>query len=86
MRKVYCFGEHLYPTLADKFGGKVEQFAWWNDQFRFWRGNFQKYPMRGGPELDPKLEDFRGATIMHPLKKHDHPIREIRRLERHARR
>jgi len=84
MRKVYCFGEHLYPTLACKLGGKVEQFAWWSDRFRLWRGNFRSYPMRGGPQLDPQKEDYKEAVIMHPLKAHDHPIRETRRLERHA--
>lgn len=72
----YDFGEHLYPTLAAHFGGKVEQFANYNQQLEQWGGgNFKKYPMRWKPDLTMS-DAFREASILHPVKQNS----EIRLL------
>lgn len=79
----YDIAEHLYPTLAHHYGGKVEQFATWHSRFGLWGGNFRKYPMRWKPEIDPRLEYFRESSIIHPIKKLDHPIRQLNKIKRH---
>lgn len=76
----YDFAEHLYPTLAHHLGGKVGHFASWGGA-EGWSGNYLRYPMRWKPELSLK-ENFKDATIMHPLKSVDHPIREHHRINR----
>jgi len=78
------FTEHLYPTLAHHFGGKVDGLAGWSSNFNLWRGNFKKYPMRWRPDLE-EHEDFPEASIMHPLKTADHPLRTIHRIRRRKR-
>lgn len=64
----YDFGEHLYPTLANYYGGSVGQFAVWNQFLEQWNGTqFKKYPMRWKPEITWE-DNFSEAVIMHPLK------------------
>jgi hypothetical protein len=78
----YDLTEHLYPTLASHFGGKVAQFAAWSRKEGKWAGgNFGKYPFRFQPELHPE-EHYPEAVIMHPLKGYDHPVREFHRKKR----
>lgn len=69
--------EFIYPSLAVHYGGKIEQFACWEQDER-WTGNFQHYPMRWRPDLWDK-DPFMQACIMHPLKDYDNPIRTYHR-------
>ena len=85
-RYVYDFGEYLYPTLVSHYGKKTHQLACWDSHFRIWRGNFRKYPMRFQPQLDPLKEDYPESAILHPIKDIDHPIREMKRMQRNANR
>jgi hypothetical protein len=80
----YDLGEHLYPTLAVHFGGKVANFAKWSRAQAKWYGNYHQFPMRWVPELDPESDNFPEAFILHPLKTYDHPIREYHRKIRNA--
>jgi hypothetical protein len=73
--KGYSFVEHLFPTLADYYGGKIEQFACWKGGMFNWIGNFKRYPMRFDPELDPIIECFKEMAIAHPIKDLTHPFR-----------
>jgi len=81
----YDIVEHLYPTLAHHFGGKVEEFAHY-ERYSFlgpyWAGRYRKYPMRWIPEIDPETEHFPEATIFHPLKDCSHPIRQFNKIKR----
>ena len=76
----YDISEHLYPTLCRYFGGAVGVFATWDHSK--WHGAYRYFPMRWRPELDPETENFEEASIMHPLKKLSHPIREFHRERR----
>jgi len=76
----YDISEHLYPTLCRHFGGNVGVFATWDNGD--WHGAFEYFPMRWKPELDPEQEGFPHASIMHPLKTYDHPLREFHRERR----
>lgn len=76
----YDFGEHLFPTLAGALGGKVAEFARWNQVFEHWEGNYEKYPLRWKPEISWD-DNFREACILHPVKLQSE-IREIHRLKR----
>jgi hypothetical protein len=63
----YDFGETMLPTMANYYGGKVGQFAVWNQFFNQWNGHFKKYPMRWQPEI--QLDDiFHETSILHPVK------------------
>lgn len=78
----FDFLEHLYPTLANHYRGKVSQFAFYCPKTQEWRGDYKKYPMRWKPELDFETENFKEACIMHPLKSYNHPIRDYHRNKR----
>ena len=71
----YDFSEHLYPTLATHYGGKIGGLVWWNEKTSVWEGNFSRYRLRWQPELD----FFAGASFYHPLKSFHHPIRNLYR-------
>ena len=75
--KGYSFVEHLFPTLADHYGGKVEGWAKWNSKLNCWEGNFKRYPMRFHPDLDSTADCFQEAAIMHPIKDLGHPFRSM---------
>lgn len=77
----YDISEHLYPTLCRHFGGAVGVFATWDHKGQ-WHGSYRYYPMRWKPDLDPETENFPEASIMHPLKDHNHPIRVLQREKR----
>lgn len=77
----YDLSEHMYPTLCRHFGGQIGVFAHY-DENDHWHGAYRYYPVRWKPELDPKTENFPQATLLHPLKHHDHPIREFHRNQR----
>ncbi len=74
----YDLGEILYPTLAVCLGGKVQQLAACNDHVG-WTGNAERYPMRFRPEI---VAEFPDASIIHPSKSYDHPIRAYYREKR----
>lgn len=74
--------EHLLPSMVKCFGGKVKQLAVYNQKLDTWAGNYRKYPIRFRPELTYELEHFLQASIMHPLKTYDHPIRHYHRTKR----
>lgn len=81
----YDLSEFLYPTLAHTLGGEITGLSAWTDYPGLWRGNFKKYPLRFRPDLDPS-EVFPEASILHPVKDYDNPIRqELRgRRKRHG--
>jgi hypothetical protein len=65
---VYDIGENLYPTLALHYGGKLKQFAVWNQTFNHWAGeHFKEFPMRWKPEITWD-DNFSEASILHPVK------------------
>ena len=67
----YDISEHLYPTLCYNLGGKIKEFANF-DNINSPNGDYKKYYMRFRPELG--LADFeicKNSYIMHPLKSHD---------------
>jgi len=77
----YDISEHLYPTLARQFGGSVGVFATYDRKGK-WHGHHKVFPIRFRPELDPETENFPEASIMHPLKDYNHPIRVYHRHKR----
>lgn len=78
----YDISEHMYPSLARHFGGNVGVFATYDMQAGRWHGSHKVFPIRWKPELDPVTENFPEASIMHPLKSYDHPIRVYHRERR----
>lgn len=77
----YDLSEHMYPTLCRHFGGNIGVFAHYDENGN-WHGSYEYFPMRWRPELDPEKENFLNASIMHPLKSFDHPIRVLQRERR----
>lgn len=77
----YDISENLYPTLARQFGGNIGVFSTWDEEGN-WHGSHEYFPIRWKPELDPETETFPKASILHPLKTYDHPIREYHRKAR----
>lgn len=75
----YDISEHIYPTLAIHFGGKVKELSHWDNLTSMWRGDFKKYPIRWKPDID---QFFPEATILHPVKNYDDPIRQYFRRRR----
>ena len=77
--KHYCFMEHLLPTLASHFGGGVEGLSYWKNEAGF--GQYKKYPVRFRPAIT-WLENYPEASIMHPLKELDDPLRDYHKKKR----
>jgi hypothetical protein len=77
----YDISEHMYPSLCRHFGGNIGVFATY-DEKGSWHGSFRHYPMRWKPELDPETENYPEASIMHPVKSFEHPIRVTHRERR----
>ena len=77
------FTEHLFPTLANNLGGKVYGLAGWHSDKSQWYGNYKKFPMRWKPELTIK-DNYPEASIMHPVKNTDHPLRRFHREKRNG--
>ena len=80
--KAWDLTEHLLPSIAKCFGGGVKQLAAYNYKMNKWSGNYRRYPIRFRPELTYELDHFLQASIMHPLKTYDHPIRKYHRTKR----
>ncbi len=77
----YDLSEHLYPTLCRHFGGNIGVFAHY-DEYGKWHGAYEHFPVRWRPEIDPVTENFPDASIIHPLKSYDHPLRVLHRDKR----
>jgi hypothetical protein len=73
----YDLSEHLYPTLCRHLGGNIGVFSNWDGGK--WHGAYNYYPVRWRPEIE---EDFPEASIIHPLKDYDNPIRKLHRERR----
>lgn len=71
-------GEHIFPTVAHSYGGKLREFATWEEDLV--RGNHRRYPIRYYPEITLE-ENFPEAAIFHPTKKID-ALRKVRKHER----
>lgn len=78
----YDVSEHMYPTIARHFGGNIGVFGTWENPKKKWHGSYDIFPIRWQPELDPETENFPNASIMHPVKSYDHPIRVYHRERR----
>lgn len=78
----YDLSEHLYPTMALHYGGKLHQLASWNRNLCCWSGDFQHFPLRWQPDLTIDDDPYRSACLLHPLKDYDNPIRSFHRLKR----
>lgn len=76
----YDVSEHMYPSLCRHFGGNIGVFATW-DQGK-WHGASEYFPMRWRPEIDQSVDNCENASIIHPLKSFDNPIREYHRKKR----
>lgn len=72
--------EHLYPTLCRYFQGNIGVWATYDEEGK-WHGKYRCFPCRWKPSLK-ETENFPEASIMHPLKEYDHPIRKARRVAR----
>ncbi len=73
--------EHMLPTLAKHWGGGVGQLSKWSQKVGMWSGNYRRYPIRWQPGLTEEDECVQ-ASIMHPVKDMDHPIRAYHRKKR----
>jgi hypothetical protein len=89
----YDLSEQMYPTLCHNFGGGVGSLSsgsengWMADYSscpdRYmetgWWGDYSYFPVRYQPEICFETENFREASIIHPVKTYDHPLREFHR-------
>lgn len=74
--------EHLMPTLARHWGGGLRQLSQWSEVAGRWvAGNERRYPVRWRPDIE-SIADCLGASIVHPLKDYNNPVREHFRLKR----
>ncbi len=74
--------EHALPTMVKHFGGGIHQFAVYNKELCIWAGNHTRYPIRFRPELTLSEDYFLHASIMHPIKSFDNPLRLFHRSKR----
>lgn len=72
----YDVSEHLYPTLCRQFGGNIGVFSSWDNTEEKWHGSHEVFPVRWQPEITEKYTE---ASIYHPLKNYDSPIRQYYR-------
>lgn len=79
--KDWDVSEHLYPSVAASLGGRVIGVSAYDVPVRLWRGNFQRYPVRWQPEIAPD-EVLPPASVIHPVKSMDNPIRVYARMRR----
>jgi len=78
----YDFTECLFPTLVGYMGGGIRNLSDWNSKHKLWRGNHVTYPVRW-PEL-VTIQEGKEASILHPCKNYDDPIRIYHREKRRA--
>lgn len=80
----YDLSEHMYPSLCRHFGGNVGVFATWDGSQKKWHGASEYFPMRWNPNIDSENDPYKEASIIHPLKSFDDPIRVYHREKRQA--
>ena len=80
----YDVSEHLYPSLCRQFGGNIGVFSSWDAAEQEWHGSYKVFPIRWQPEINAETESFEEASIIHPLKDLDHPIRKYHRKVRNV--
>lgn len=74
--------EHLLPTIIQYYGGNFSQLSVWHEGTQRWAGNYRRYPIRYRPEIEYDPELFLQASIIHPVKTLNHPIRDFYRSKR----
>ena len=74
--------EHALPTMVKHFGGKIKQFASYNQNTGMWGGNYRKFPIRFRPEIEYNPDLFLQGAIIHPIKTFADPIRSFHRAKR----
>lgn len=79
----YDVSEHMYPSLCRHFGGNIGVFASY-DEMGNWHGAHKYFPLRWRPDLDMTHQDLSEASIMHPIKDFNNPIRVLQREKRNA--
>ncbi len=67
--------EHMYPTLCRHLGGNIGVFASYDSEKNQWHGAYEYFPMRWTPEINADTEFFKDASVIHPMKELDHPLR-----------
>ena len=78
--KGYCFMEYLLPTLSAYLGGNIEELACWKKN-NIGFGQYKKYPVRFRPYLNWE-DNYPEASIMHPIKTLDDPLRNYHKEKR----
>lgn len=77
----YDLSEHLYPSLCRHFGGNIGVFATWDRVEGKWHGASDYFPVRWRPDIT-EADSHKHASILHPLKAFDSPVREYHRKKR----
>lgn len=72
----YDISEHMYATLCRHFGGNIGVFATYDYKKLKWHGSSEYFPIRWMPDIDLNEVDLDKASIIHPIKKFNDPIRE----------
>lgn len=80
----YDISEHLYPTLALVLGGRVEPLGFYDSAKEAWGGDFKTYLMRFRPQINYNVDPWMHASILHPIKNYNDPIRNFFRLKRES--
>ena len=73
----YDFTECLAPTLVKVLGGKTFSFSKWSSKHKVWAGDYERYPIRWPEPMS--LHESKQASIVHPVKSYEDPIREYYR-------
>lgn len=76
----YDFTECLFPTLVNIAGGEAVSFSGWNKDSNAWSGDYKKYPIRWPDPIS--LEESVEASILHPTKSYEDPVRCYHRERR----
>lgn len=77
----YDFSECLFPTLCSHYGGKICSVSTWDQDNKSWTGN-NRYSIRWPDELNIEDDYVKSATIIHPVKTMQDPVRQYHRKRR----
>jgi len=75
----YDIAECMLPTLAEQEGYSYGGLAKWDAPSKRWMGDYKRYPIRFRPCIE---EVHKEASIIHPLKEYDDPLRQHYRSQR----
>lgn len=78
--QVYDFAEHLFPSMAAVCHGGIHGISFFDVYANQWVGD-DRYLMRWQPAITEQ-DPYQYATIMHPVKSYDDPIRVHHRRKR----